>query len=178
MAAARGRPTVYDADTAAEICRRMANGEGVSEICRTEGMPPATTVRMWVVDDREGFAAMYARAREAQAERWSEEIVEISDDGTNDWMTRNVGEDTVVLADHEHIQRSKLRVDARKWLMSKMAPKRYADRVEVTGKDGKDLIPAETDQSRLALALLNIIVGTPESEPEAPDPPPMIERGR
>jgi hypothetical protein len=41
--------------------------------------------------------------------------------------------------DHEHVQRSRLRVDARKWLLSKLLPKQYGDRVEVTGKDGGPL---------------------------------------
>lgn len=61
----------------------------------------------------------------------AEEILEIADDGTNDWMMRQ-GENGVALepiVDHEHISRSKLRVDARKWLMAKMQPKKYGDYV-------------------------------------------------
>lgn len=69
-------------------------------------------------------------------ERFAEEILEISDDGTNDWMKRKVGDEVIDVVDHEHIQRSKLRVDSRKWLMSKIAPKRYGEKVAVTGADG------------------------------------------
>jgi hypothetical protein len=63
-------------------------------------------------------------------DRWAEEIVEIADDATNDWMDRKSGEHTIAVADTEHINRSRLRIDTRKWLMSKLAPKRYGERVE------------------------------------------------
>ncbi len=43
---------------------------------------------------------------------------------------------TIRLVDHEHIQRSRLRVDARKWLMSKMAPKKYGEKLQHTGDGG------------------------------------------
>lgn len=81
----------------------------------------------WVRDDPD-FAKMYARAKEAQADRFAEEIVEISDDGSNDWMEREIAAGVVVtVPDHEHINRSKLRVDTRKFLMAKMAPRKYGD---------------------------------------------------
>jgi hypothetical protein len=86
------------------------------------------------------FRDQYARAREMQAEHFADEILEIADDGSNDWIERENAAGRVVAAiDHEHIQRSRLRVDARRWLMGKMAPKKYGDKVEVTGKDGGPL---------------------------------------
>lgn len=96
-----------------------------------------------------------------RCERMAEEIQEISDDGSNDWMER----EGITVADHEHIQRSKLRVDSRKWLLSKMMPKKYGDRVsaEVTGADGKDLIP-EVDPSKIALAMMAIIAAAKKGE--------------
>lgn len=95
-----------------------------------------------------------------QIESWADEIVEISDDGTNDWQERHLGEDRVeTVPDTEHIQRSKLRVDSRKWLLSKLASHTYGDKAQVehTGKDGKDLLPVETDTARLAVALLSLL---------------------
>ena len=96
-------------------------------------MPDKSTILRWL-DAHAEFRDQYARAREAQADHFAEEILEISDDGTNDWMRRQQGEDTVEVANHEHISRSKLRVDARKWLMSKMAPKKYGDKLELAGR--------------------------------------------
>lgn len=141
MAAKRGRPSVYTPKIAAEICERIAKGESLREICRSEHMPDEHTVRMWHVEDREGFSPHYTRAVQARAERWAEEVVEISDDGSNDWMERNVGDgETITVADHEHISRSKLRVDTRKWLLSKVLPKVYGDKVAVTGEGGGPLV--------------------------------------
>ncbi|HCE6991259.1 TPA: hypothetical protein NOV39_001187 [Pseudomonas aeruginosa] len=75
------------------------------------------------------------RAREAQADTLAEEILQIADDGSNDTYTDDEGRTHV---DYDHISRSKLRVDARKWLASKMAPKKYGDRItnEHTGANG------------------------------------------
>lgn len=80
----------------------------------------------------------YARARAVQSEHMAEEILAIADNGQNDWMERNGEDSPGWTLNGEHIQRSRLRVDSRKWLMSKLAPKKYGERVtqEMTGKDG------------------------------------------
>lgn len=135
---AGGRPSEFSATVAGLICDRLSSGETLRAICRDEGMPDQTTVFRWIRLHGE-FRQQYAHAREAQADNWADEIVEISDDGTNDWMRRNGGEDDEGWrANGEHIQRSRLRVDARKWLMAKAAPKKYGDKVENihTGADG------------------------------------------
>lgn len=101
-------------------------------------MPSKTSVFRWL-NDQPSFRDQYARAREAQAEHWADEILEIADDGSNDWMERRLKDGaTETVIDHEHVTRSRLRVDSRKWLMSKLAPKKYGDKVvnEHTGADG------------------------------------------
>lgn len=105
-------------------------------------MPPESTVREWVAADREGFAAQYARAREIGYQTMADELLEISDDGSNDFMLRKRGDDEIETVNQEAINRSRLRVDTRKWLLSKALPKVYGDRLvsEVTGKDGGNLI--------------------------------------
>jgi hypothetical protein len=109
----------------------MAEGESLNEISRSEGMPPASTVRGWVLDDQEGFSARYARARELQAEYWADEILEISDDGVNDWMERALSNGkTETVVHHEHVTRSRLRGDSRKWLLAKLRPGTYGDKVQ------------------------------------------------
>jgi hypothetical protein len=109
----------------------------IREVAALDGMPSESTIWRWAAT-KPDFQEAYARAKLAQMDRFAEEILEISDNGTNDWMDRQQGEETVRVADHEHIQRSRLRVDARKWLMSKLAPKKYGDRVEqiLMGPDG------------------------------------------
>lgn len=128
--AKRGRPTVYTKPIAHEICARMAKGDSLREICRTDGMPDESTIRAWAVDDREGFYPQYARARQIRALHWADDILAISDDGSGDTWTDDDGNERV---NHDHIQRSKLRVDTRKWLLSKVLPKIYGDKLEISG---------------------------------------------
>jgi hypothetical protein len=84
------------------------------------------------------FREQYARARESQADYYAEEIIQISDDGTNDWMERRseaekgAGVDTGWVLNGEHVQRSRLRVDARKWYAGKLAPKKYGDKLRTS----------------------------------------------
>lgn len=133
-----GRPSDYGPEIAGVICDRLAGGETLRGICRDEAMPDQTTVFRWIRLHDE-FRQQYAHAREVQADTWADEIVEIADDGSNDWMERNGEEDNGgYRVNGEHIQRSKVRIDTRKWLMGKSAPKKYGDRVENvhTGPDG------------------------------------------
>lgn len=139
--------TVYDTETAATICERLAAGETLRQICRSEGMPAESTVRLWALDDREGFAAQYARAREIGYQSMADELLEIMDDGQNDWMCRaqaGFAEDDPRRfswqLNGEHINRSRLRVEGRKWLLSKALPKIYGDKVALTDGDGGPLI--------------------------------------
>lgn len=93
----------------------------------------------WLDGSRPEFSEQYARAREAQADKLAEEALQISDDGRSDTYVDGDGN---VKTDTEVIQRSKLRVDTRKWLASKMAPKKYGDKVAIGGAD--DLGPVQT----------------------------------
>lgn len=141
-----GRPTSFTDEIGREICERIADGESLRRICDSEHIPDRKTVLRWLVTlctekhpELVTFRHQYAQARAAQAETFLDEILDIADDGTNDWMQKQGrdGEDYEVL-NHEHVQRSKLRVDARKWAMSKLAPKKYGDRtaLEHSGPDG------------------------------------------
>jgi hypothetical protein len=105
----------YTSDIGDKICRRMADGESLRAICRDNGMPAESSVRQWALDDRDGFAARYREARALLVERWADEIIEIADDDRLEPNDRRV------------------RVDTRKWLMSKLAPKRYGDRLLHSG---------------------------------------------
>jgi hypothetical protein len=144
----------YTRELADLICERLASGESLTAICRDAHMPNETAVRKWALKDHDGFSLRYARARELQLEHLADEILEISDDGRNDWMERGGFE----VPNGEHIQRSKLRSDNRKWLLSKLKPERYGDRMEHVGAGGSPLIPERSsDSTRLAEALLTVL---------------------
>jgi len=121
----RGRPSVYRDDIAAEICDRVAHGETLSAVCRDSHMLPRQTVVDWIIQNRQPFSSMYARAKDLQIEYWADDLLVISDDASNDYMQR---EGRVEL-NIEHIQRSRLRTDNRKWLISKLRPEKYGDHV-------------------------------------------------
>ncbi len=124
-----GRPSIYSEFLADAICQRLAGGESLRSICTQEDMPAKTTVFVWLRRD-EGFRDQYARAREAQAECFAEEIIDIADDATNDYMLRkNEDASESWRLDSENIQRSRLRVEARKWVVSRILPKKYGERV-------------------------------------------------
>lgn len=113
-----------------EICLRTAEGASMRAIGRDPDMPSRTRILKELVENSR-FADQYARAREAMYAGWAEEILEIADDGTTDYVTkvgRNGHEYEAV--DQEHIQRSRLRVDSRRWLLSKLLPKQFGDKVE------------------------------------------------
>ncbi len=117
------------------ICRRIEAGFTLSQIAKELGCV-TSAITEWVRADP-AFAALYARAKEVQADHFADEIIKIADDGVNDWMKRELESGVIVeVPDHEHINRSRLRVDTRKWLMSKMAPKRYGDKLLHTGPEG------------------------------------------
>ena len=103
---------------------------------QTSSMPSSSTVYRWLLDESfKAFWEQYEKARNIQAEQLFEEILDIADDGTNDFYERNVGSSTIVAPDSEHIQRSRLRVDTRKWFLSKVLPKKFGDKMDLTTKD-------------------------------------------
>ena len=127
-----GRPTLYTKALADTICRRISMGESLIRICRDEGMPDYSTVRRWLwEDDKRGFQAAYAKARAEQTEYWAEELLDIADDGTNDWVKNADPDNPGYRFNGEHFQRSRLRLDTRKWLHSKLAARKFGDRITV-----------------------------------------------
>ena len=139
-----GRPSSYTEAIGIALCAAIAEGMSLRSACALPGMPDVSTVIRWLADEeRAEFCAQYARAREDRADLLAEEILQIADDGRNDTQ---VDEDGNVFVDHDVIARSRLRVDARKWLASKMAPKKYGDKItaEHTGANGGAIQVAST----------------------------------
>lgn len=134
-----GRPSSFSQETADAICEQLADGLSLREVCRQEGMPDKSTVMRWL-HTNEAFRDQYARAKEIGIEAIAEDILDIADDATNDWMERHDkdGEKTGWQFNGEAARRSQIRIDSRKWLLSKLAPKKYGDKVtqEHLGPDG------------------------------------------
>jgi hypothetical protein len=124
-----GRPTKYTQELADLICERLALGESMRSVCRDDAMPAVSSVFKWIRENDE-FSAQYAKAKEESSDALFEELLEIADDGTNDWMQKNDPENPGYTLNGEHIQRSRIRLDTRKWALSKLKPKRYGDRIQ------------------------------------------------
>jgi len=125
----QGRPSDYTDELADTICERIADGESLRAICREDGMPGKATVFRWLASN-EVFQDQYARARQAQADSLFDDVLEIVDDSRNDWMERNGADDPGWALNGDHIQRTRLRVDARKWMAGKLRPKKYGEKLE------------------------------------------------
>lgn len=124
----------YTRELAQAILDRLAKGESLRSICRDQGMPDEAAVRLWALKDRDGFKAAYHEARNLALDAMADEVIAIAD-GEN-----STGDPI----------RDRLRFDARRWYLSKLAPKRYGDvmRYEVSG--GIDLRAAiEAGQRRV-----------------------------
>jgi Bacteriophage Sf6, terminase small subunit-like len=98
------------------ICKRVSEGESLRAICRDHGMPSEGTVRGWAREDRDGFGSRYRLARELQLDHWADLIIDIADEEDRDPRDRQI------------------RIETRKWVMSKLGPRRYGDRLLVAGE--------------------------------------------
>lgn len=121
-----GRPTVYSERLAAGICAELAMGRSLRSVCRSDDMPGLETVFRWL-REKPDFREQYAQAKSESADALVEEMIDIADDGTNDFIETEDG----VKFNSEHVQRSRLRVDTRKWIASKLKPKRYGERLDM-----------------------------------------------
>jgi hypothetical protein len=101
-------------------------------------MPDKDVIVRWLGEDP-AFAARYAQAREALADHWADEIIEIADDQSRDELGTTA------------VQRDRLRVDTRKWIMAKIVPRKYSERIELGGK--LDMQPSMSELIAQAEAL-------------------------
>jgi hypothetical protein len=128
----RGAPGKKTPAICAAICEGIAQGKSARAMCIETGITQKT---LWTwLDSDEQFVKQYARAKEEGHDFLAEQILEIADASENDIRTR---EDGSTYIDNEAVQRSRLRVDARKWYLSKLAPKKYGEKVttELQGGD-------------------------------------------
>jgi hypothetical protein len=146
-----GRPSKYTVELGELICSLLAEGQSLRKICELEIMPRRSTVLLWVIKGWNGdekykdFSGTYARAREAQAESHFDDMVDIADDDRNDYGFKesedNSGKGASACIMPDNIQRSKLRLDTRKWIATRILQSKYGDKshVKLTDADDKPL---------------------------------------
>lgn len=147
----RGRPPIYTPALGIAVCDAVAGGIPLNNVLKQDGFPDRMTFNSWLLKDPE-FFAMYMRARIALYDVWAEEILTISDDDSRDTVETGEGTKT----DHEHIQRSRLRVDSRRWLLSKLRPTTYGDSQTIKHTGAVDTSPQSADELRAKARLLGI----------------------
>jgi hypothetical protein len=138
-----GRPSSFTQDKADLICDLLARGKSLRHICSLEQMPDQTTVMRWLATN-DTFRQQYARARELQAEFYADEIVVIADDASND-VSGELG-----LPNGVAVQRARLQIDTRKWIASKLLPKKYGDKVEMEHTGGVTLVHSIPRPNRIS----------------------------
>lgn len=159
-----GRPSSFTPELGLDICCKIAEGMSLIKICEKDEYPAKSTVLKWVLegsakpagDPLKVFSDQYALAQENRTEIWVEELIEIADDCNYDWETRYTQKgEAYLVPDHEHINRSRQRIDVRKWYASKLKPKKYGDKLQtvITDEDGKSIFKHYTPEQISELAL-------------------------
>lgn len=120
------QPIEFTDEIFAEVCERMANGQGLRKICEDPEMPSRYQFLRWVEKDT-GRQAKYQAAREALMDWYAEEILVIAWDSSKDTIPADGKKPA--RCDSEWVNRSRLKVDTLKFLMAKLHPKRYGDKV-------------------------------------------------
>jgi hypothetical protein len=113
------RPTKYTEPLGLEICKRIASGESLRSICKDPKMPVRQTIVNWLFDEnKKAFLDHYETSRGLGYDEMFDELYEIADTG-------------------EDVQRDRLRVDTRKWYLSKVMPNKYGDKLDMTSAGEK-----------------------------------------
>lgn len=122
---------MFSQEIADKICERLADGESLNAICKDAGYPAESTVRLWAINDVQGFAANYTRARELQAHKLFDEIIEIANTPVVGVVRTTKADGAVEEKAGDMLEHRRLQVDARKWYLSKVLPKVYGDKLDV-----------------------------------------------
>ena len=159
----------YSEEVAAQICRRLAHGETLLQICESDDMPDRSAIHDWTMSDSrmlgaETFGEAYRRAREVQVDYFADEVVTLSDRCRIGEKVEiktegkaGVPEITTKVMTADMVERTKLQIDARKWFASKVSPHKYGDRLahQMLDENGK---PARA-------GITVIVDGAPGSKP-------------
>ena len=108
-----GRPTIYTDELGLDICKRIAEGESLRKVADDDLMPNRSTIHDWILTN-ESFSNQYEKAVNVRTDNMADDLNEIADNTEGE------------------VQRDRLRLDTRKWYLSKIMPKKYGDKVDVT----------------------------------------------
>lgn len=143
-----GRPTDYSQELAEEICEAIASdSKGLRRLCKeNEHWPHRNNIYKWLRKYPD-FRCLYAQSKESQIEALVDEILEIADDTSHDSIikTDDQGKEKIV-CNNEWINRSRLRIDTRKWLAAKLCPRVYGDKDVDSQKEENDFISKHRDK--------------------------------
>lgn len=123
-----GRPAIYTKELADTICNMLSEGMSLRKVCLEKGMPDKKTVLKWLRED-ENFVTQYARAKEEGADAMFEELNDISDE------THQIIKSGAEKKSSAYAQAQRLRIDTRKWYLSKIKPKKYGEKLDLTSGD-------------------------------------------
>lgn len=133
-----GTKTIFTPELCSKICDFVIEGYTMRQIAAMDGMPTKASI-FRAMSRNEDFAAAYAEARDLQTMMWEDDLTDIADNSNNDWVEKErANGSTEIALNHEAMQRSKLRIETRKWLMACRKPQKYGTKVsqEISGPDG------------------------------------------
>lgn len=134
-----GRPTTYTLALAQEICNAIASSsKGIGKLCvENYHWPNKDTIFTWLKDNKD-FSDQYARAKQIQVECVVDELLEIADDDSKDYIIDAEGE---IVVNSQGVQRARLKIDTRKWLACKLVPKVYGMQPLIVEDTPPSLVP-------------------------------------
>ena len=137
------RPSIFTEALADTICRRLSLGESARQICRDDSMPAMSTLMKWLTEtDKVMFSEQYARARDCQADYYADQIVDIADELPED-------------CDSNAINKARLKIDSRKWKVSRMSPRKWGD---------KQAIDHTSSDDSFKPTVIKLVAGKPEQD--------------
>lgn len=122
---------MYTKETADLICAKLSEGMSLRAVCALPGTPSEAAVRAWALDDVEGFAAQYARAREIGYDCLADELLSIADTPVTGVKTTTKPNGDTETVEGDMTEHRRIQIDARKWMLSKMLPKIYGDKLDL-----------------------------------------------
>lgn len=121
------------------VCSEIEKGRALRNVLKDDKMPSTSTFYEWL-DNDDVKSKQYARATSVRADIIFDDILSIADENTNDTYINDNG---IEVVNNDVIQRSRLRIDSRKWVLSKLNPKKYGDKTDITSGGEKITTPQE-----------------------------------
>jgi hypothetical protein len=117
-----GRPTIFTETLATKICQRIADGESIRGICSAAEMPGTTTVFRWIASGKcEGFREQYEASVQIRLETLGDALIELAD--------APIERNAAGAIDSAAVQMRRLQIETRRWILSKLLPRKYGDRM-------------------------------------------------